>query len=190
MTLWGELHALPDLTDMYSKFKNIAKLDVEFTKLEVVERKILAIHKRITHLNLWGNEIAELAEDTFDDLEYMVTIVLTANRLKALHQNLFKKLYKLREVWLQNNELEVLPEGLFRNNPELTSIFASENNLKIIAIDFLALPKLVKIDFKRNECIDEWCVVDTFCGATSKQEMQQLIWNKCNHVVQKSNIKK
>lgn len=151
-----------------------------FLKLKIVERNKLVKLKKISTLNLWGNNITELEANTFDDLTNMEILILNDNRLKVVHEDLFKKTTKIREIWLRNNLLEVLPEGLFRNNRELQKLFASENRLKIIAIDFVNLPDLRQIDFMRNDCINESCFVEgTFCGTNSINEMQEKIRNKC-----------
>lgn len=186
LAIRGEMYAIPDLSDAYEKFSWIKSVDAAFIDLEIVEARKLAMHESILNLTLRGNEISQLDADTFDDLKQLQELILADNHLKFVHPDLFSKLHRLQEIWLQNNQLEVLPEGLFRNNPELTKILASENNLKTIAIDFLSLPKLINFDFKRNDCIDEWYVVDI----SSKEKMQKKIWEKCHSSVNDDNIKK
>lgn len=179
LTVLGQIDAIPDFSHALEKFENIAYVDFGFLKMTNVERKQLTIFRKISWLSFYGNEITEFAADTFDDLKEMDKLLLAENSLKVIHPDLFKELRKLTQLWLQKNQLEILPEGLFRNNNELKEVFASDNNFKTIATDFRHLSKLVTLDFNRNECINEWCAVETFCGTSSKAEMQTKIWNKC-----------
>lgn len=147
--------------------------------MSFVERNKLTIIKKITWLSFYGNRLNEIGADTFDDLSKIEKLLLADNRLRIIHRDVFKELHKLKEIWLQKNQLEILPEGLFRNNLELENIFVGENSLKTVATDFGNLPKLIAIDFRDNDCINEWCDVATFCGTSSKEEMRTKIWNKC-----------
>lgn len=170
----GELHALPDFADAFNKFPNLKYLYVAFMKLKIVERNKLVKVQKISSLNLWGNNITELAADTFNDLINLEKLILNDNRLKVVHENLFRNLVNIREIWLRNNLLVELPEGLFKHNHQLQKVFASENKLKVISIDFVNLPNLLLIDFIRNDCIDEACSERTHC-----KEMQERIRNLC-----------
>lgn len=177
--LSGSMENFPDFTQAIQKFKNNRYLDAGFTGLKYVERQKLAIFKDIIWISFFGNQIQDFESDTFADLTKLQKILIANNKLKNLHRDLFVNNVNLEEVWLQGNELEVLPEGLFRNNFELKTIFAGENKLKKIKIDFLDLPRFKNIDLRHNECIDEWCGEDGYCGTGSKLKMQQKILSIC-----------
>lgn len=177
--LESSMHTLPDFTNAFKSFENLQYLDLGFSHIRNVERQKLSVARKISWLSFYGNEIAQLKPDTFDDLTELKKLLLADNRLTSIHPNLFKELRKLTQIWLQKNQLDSLPDGIFSNNVNLKEIYASENRLKTIAVDFINLPSLIEIDLTDNECISEFCSTENFCHTDSIEKMQEKIWRKC-----------
>ncbi|KAG4079790.1 hypothetical protein HA402_014921 [Bradysia odoriphaga] len=177
--LEGTMNILPDLTNAFEVFENLQYLDLGFSHIKSVERKKLLVARQISWLSFYGNEISQLAPDTFDDLKELEKLLLADNRLTSVHPDTFKELRKLTQIWLQKNQLETLPDGIFRNNIKLKEVYAGENKLKTIAIDFINLPNLIEMDLSDNECISEFCLTENFCHTDSREKMQEKIWQKC-----------
>ncbi|KAG5876561.1 hypothetical protein JTB14_004213 [Gonioctena quinquepunctata] len=107
----------------------------------------------LTHMNLANNAIYGIADKVFQNLQNMVTLILSYNDLEILHPDAFKGIYmearlmplqSLRELRLDHNKLHTLNQDLFEHATDIEILDLSHNPIEIIdhhtllAIDSLA----------------------------------------------------
>jgi Leucine-rich repeat (LRR) protein len=149
----GKIKYLP-LFNAQVFFPNIRKYLVTDSMLENVKREDFSGFPKMETLNLSGNKITTLPEDTLYDLGALVDFFIENNNLVALPQFLLNNAPLFQRFRASNNSVEVLELAFFRNNNAL-KIFSMDNNkLKTIKIDFRPYKNLKKIDLLGNVCIN------------------------------------
>ena len=172
------LHKIPN--DLFKKFKNIQRLSVEVSQLNILDRNSLKGANNLVELYAKGNAITRLEADTFVDsvklriinlhdnsikfvdgnafreLDRLEELYLSKNIIDLLHKDTFSDLLNLKDVWLYQNKIEELPEGLFRNNLKLKKIDLTINKIKVIpAYLFKNLNNLDLVNLEFNLCISK-----------------------------------
>lgn len=148
----GRLKHLP-LFNAQVFFPNVRKYLITDSQLENVKRDDFSGFPKMETLNLSGNKITTLAEDTLYDLGALVDFFIENNNLVALPQFLMNHAPLFQRFRASNNSVEVLEASFFRNNNAL-KIFSMDNNkLKTIKVDFRPYKNLKKIDLLNNPCI-------------------------------------
>lgn len=94
-------------------------------------------------LDLSKNAIAEIANDTFDNLSQLISLDLSLNQIKALHKNTFKPLTKLYALYLNGNQLQTIDPDLLFHNSVLWYIDLRNNDLRIIKDSFRMLVEIL-----------------------------------------------
>lgn len=78
-----------------------------------------------TSLNLYGNNLNILRNDSFDYLSRISELNMGSSKIRRLEPDVFKGLYDLRDLYLGYNYFassEDIPEETFRNTPKLRSL--------------------------------------------------------------------
>lgn len=152
LSFYGEMEAVPDLSDVVKKFENLKVLQLSGKSIQIVERPNFAVFRRLETLILNENVITEIGADTFYDLSNLKNLNLTSNQLKETHRDLFKELHHLESLYLDRNQLEIVPEGLFRMNTKLAIINFNDNKIKVIDRDlFIELINLQWLILSEND---------------------------------------
>lgn len=109
----------------------------------------------MTDLRLDHNEIEDLPWDVFYDLENVIYVSLTDNRIKKLPGKLLNPLRKLNWFTADMNQIEKVDEELFSEDlKELEAVNLSKNRLRKIFVDFRKITSLRFVDLKENVCVD------------------------------------
>ncbi|XP_026275930.1 toll-like receptor 7 [Frankliniella occidentalis] len=116
--------------------------------------------RRLQHLHLQHNDIADVAGDAFKGLTALKVVNMSYNRLSTLNEGLFASSRELSEVYLQNNSLAELPRGLFHRLEQLVVLDLSRNLLTSAAVNestFAGLIRLIVLNLAHNSLthIDE-----------------------------------
>jgi Leucine-rich repeat (LRR) protein len=135
-------------------FPNVRKYLVTDSHLENVKRDDFSGFPKMETLNLSGNKLTTMAEDTLYDLGALVDFFIEDNKLVVFPQFLLNNAPLFQRFRASNNSVEVLEPGFFRNNLAL-KIFSMDNNkLKTIKLNFKSYKNLKKIDLLNNVCIN------------------------------------
>jgi len=135
-------------------FPNLVKYLVTDSGVKSVEQKDFSGIMKLETLDLSGNEIESIPEDTLHENKDLVDFFVNNNNLKSLPVNLLSNAPLFQRFMASNNSLEVLEGDLFRNTPHLKILTLDNNKLQKIYPDFTPLGNLKKIDLQNNPCID------------------------------------
>lgn len=135
-------------------FPNLVKYLVTDSGVKFVSRDNFSGIRKLQTLDLSGNEIQEIPEDTLHDNEELVDFYVNNNNLKYLAPNLLSNAPLFQRFMASNNSLESLEGNLFKNTPNLKILTLDNNKLRKISSDFGSLGNLKKIDLQNNPCID------------------------------------
>lgn len=87
-------------------------------------------------IDLSFNSISILANDVFDNMPLLKTIVVSENDIEMVEPEVFNGLQDLREIDLHNNSIDYIHPSLFQNNPNLSMLDLSCNDLEYLRVDF------------------------------------------------------
>lgn len=135
-------------------FTDLHGLTFVGSKLKFIEKRNFEHMQKLRELWLDENEIEELPSDTFQYLKNLEKLSLSKNKMKALHDDLFVRLPLLKYFAADRNQLQEITESLFERNENLSVLSVKRNKLMRIAISFDDFPKLRKVDFRYNLCVD------------------------------------
>jgi Leucine rich repeat/BspA type Leucine rich repeat region (6 copies) len=162
-------------TNVVNTFPNIFGYNVANCTVERVISSDFKYMTSLVELNLFNNEISDIAEDAFVDLRSLNLLDLSNNRLKHLSNNIFKGLTALVRLFLDRNRIEsvdensfkalemlerlrldnnsitILPEHLLRNVVKIEQISLSQNKLETLHRDFFDTnPRLITVLLEKN----------------------------------------
>lgn len=163
---------------VFHKFKNLQRLDVQISKLEVLDKDDLRgawslkelwaksnsleiLHADSFHgapnlqlISMSSNIIYSVDENTFKNVKKLEKLFLAKNYIITLQRDLFVNLPKLKLINLHSNKIQVLPAGLFRNNLQLEDISLNNNKIEVIGENlFTHLVWLKHVNLTYNICI-------------------------------------
>ena len=108
----------------------------------------------IITLNLRQQNIIDISENHFHNLDLLKQLILNDNKLTFLHSLVFTNLKYLSYLSLKGNFLVNLHVALFKNLKELTILLLSDNNLKSLELGiFQNLTKLIELYLDNNNLV-------------------------------------
>jgi Leucine-rich repeat (LRR) protein len=84
------------------------------------------------------NQISAIDEDAFEDLENLLIVTLSDNKLTSVPENLFAKNFKLEGVSFDSNLLKTLDPQIFRNNHNIFSLTLTDNKFTTFSREILS----------------------------------------------------
>ena len=135
-------------------FPNLIKYIVTDSGVKSIDRDAFSGMTKLETLDLSGNEIEEIPEDTLHDNKELIDLFVNNNNLKRLPSNLLSQAPSFQRLMASNNSLEVIDADLFKNTPNLKILSLDNNKLQKIYPDFTPLGNLKKIDLQNNPCIN------------------------------------
>lgn len=136
-----------------STFVNLQTISITKTDLRLLEFRDFRHMKKLRKLYLPENKIERIAPCVFRYVDTVELINLDGNLIKELDDDTFVNLPSLLEFSANQNKIESLESGLFRNNLMLKRISLRSNQLKHIEINFLRIKAIEMADLQFNPCI-------------------------------------
>ena len=122
-----------------------------FKEIQDVDSKSFDIHNQLKELDLSNNKIKTLHADVLKNQINLQRLDISSNKIEIL-AGLFKNLEKLEVVDYSNNLIKRLNSGNLANLREFSASF---NEIEEIQRNFFAgFPKLEKVKFEGNQCVD------------------------------------
>ncbi|KAK4877442.1 hypothetical protein RN001_009948 [Aquatica leii] len=134
------LNMLKNTPVQYLKIHNVG--------LETLEPDSLHTLRKLVSLTLSNNNIKNLTNYVFKDLELLEELHLSGNQLSGFDKNVFVGLKKLKELDLSNNKFVNINSTWFEQLPSIHFIDIHSNNIKNVHI---AVPSLKTLDLSDNE---------------------------------------
>lgn len=107
---------------------------------------VKALHQNyLKYLNLSGNKISQLLNNTFDDCSQLEYIDLSENQLSILPEFVFTHTKMLKTVKLEKNLIHIISENLFKETINLKNLSIGNPNLIKIADN--AMSNLEKLEY-------------------------------------------
>lgn len=154
---------LPErFSEITPKFPPIDTFDISFKPIKHLTKHFFDVPTSIVFLNLKNDNLKELAEDIFINLEYLEKIILSNNFFKIIPSRIFSNNHKLSHFKLNRNNAKknlklVLEDEIFMNKSELITVSLTRNDIEVIpkktfrdcaklALIFLQENKLSQLD--------------------------------------------
>lgn len=103
---------------------SLRQIDLSKCNMNLIELKGFP---NITSVNLHGNLITELADDSFENNPLIENLDLSSNSISRISDISFNRMRRLRNVDLSLNTIRKIEPDTFANNQQLTSINLSRN---------------------------------------------------------------
>lgn len=146
----------------------------------------------------------EISHDSFNNLDKLITLDLSRNRLSTLFKDIFAPLTNLSILNLSENRIEIIESDLFFHNQHLHSLDISNNKLKAIQPGLFRTTKylfeltlnknrdLNTIDFLYDDELSVKSLNVANCGFTSFFISKNVKWlnawgNQIKHITAHSN---
>ena len=114
----------------YADLKNIETQGGNSIKL--LPPRFLQGNPHLKFLDISGNIVQQLHQDTFLEATQLEYLDLSSNQLHALPEGIFAGLSKLQMLFLFNNSLSTLPEGIFAGLSKLQILKLFQNRLSTL----------------------------------------------------------
>ena len=119
------------------------------------QTNLIIYHHGITTLDLSGNRIVEIRNDSFLDLQTLQSLSLQYNNLATLHAGSFHGLFNLQILLLHNNKLRSLPEALFHDLFKIKELHLYSNMIRTLPDQlFYGLGNLEILYLNENQMIN------------------------------------
>lgn len=135
-------------------YPDIRKYLVTDSQLEFVKRDDFLGFPKMETLNLDGNLLRTIPEDTFYDLGGLVDLYIENNKLTALPEYMLNNAPLFQRFRASNNTIETIEKNFFKNNFSLKICSMDNNKIKSIKVNFLPYKHLKKLDLFNNVCIN------------------------------------
>ena len=133
-------------------FPNIQELNLSHNQLTELPENIFNNLNQLQILWLSGNQLTQLPENIFNNLNQLQILWLNGNQLTQLPENIFQKLIQLQTLWLSGNKLTQLPENIFNNLNQLEELSLSHNQLIQLPTNiFNNLNQLTELHLSNNK---------------------------------------
>lgn len=157
---------LPEDTDVviasYNSFPQLTKLpflpelvglDLSYSSIESLESiDVFAQVKKLKYLNLSGNKLEYLKNESFNELAYLYNLDLSANRLENIADGTFRGLHQLKSLSIANNLIKEIDPGWFVGINDLRELDLSSNLLTSVdSSSFTALYDLNLLNLSTNQ---------------------------------------
>ena len=126
-------------------------LDISGNIIERLHQDTFLEATQLEFLDLGSNELYALPEGIFAGLSRLRSLTLNNNRLSALPEQIFAGLSKLQFLRLVGNRLSTLPERIFAGLSKLQELYVFGNKLSALPkCIFAGLSKLQMLSFLNN----------------------------------------
>lgn len=113
----------------------------------------LRLLTNLVTLDLSGNKIAKVDEQSFARMESLEALYLTGNLLLTVSKNVFEKLGQLIELYLMQNLIDAIQDETFWPLKRLQRLSLKDNFLTVIKSETFDLPNLQSLDLAFNEIV-------------------------------------
>ena len=139
----------------FAGMDNLISLDASGNGLERIPPGVFK-NEYLNEVNISGNLLTELAENTFSDLSILEVLDLSHNRLNAINNGAFNNIPRLKSLMLAHNRLSSYKGDFFVNlypeDTDLHTLDLSHNQLTYLYPEsFMYHPQLKKVDMAGNE---------------------------------------
>ncbi|CAD5111758.1 unnamed protein product [Dimorphilus gyrociliatus] len=118
--------------EIFSKMKNLNYLNLSGNKLVDLGQNSFFGLNSLTHLIAFGNKITDIRAVTFNGLRNLHTLELHNNNIELIEEGAFQELIELRELSLVKNQIKTLPKDLFNKTKKIRRIEFAKNLLNEI----------------------------------------------------------
>ena len=137
---------------------NVEHLDLSQNDLNIWLGPITVLSSKITHVDLSDNNCRWVANNFFDNITTIQTLLLSGNFLGPSINRVdfdgFKRLTYLDHLDLSRNQLFDIRSSVLTNQINLSKLNISKNHIKILEFEDVSLQNLSYIDASFNELID------------------------------------
>ena len=119
----------------------------------VMVGQAVKVIKTIKKLDLSGNEIEKVRDDSFQDIISLEELSLAGNKFALLHRAAFHRLPRLRRVDLSNNQIRSFHSEAFSETPLVEELLLANNRInRVTDVSFMidSLPYLRFLDLSKN----------------------------------------
>ena len=110
-------------------FPNLQSLLLSHNQLTQLPENIFSNLNQLQELDLSHNQLTQLPANIFSNLNQLEILLLSHNQLTQLPENIFSNLNQLQELDLSHNQLTQLPANIFNNLNQLEILLLSHNQL-------------------------------------------------------------
>ncbi|CAG5114787.1 unnamed protein product [Candidula unifasciata] len=137
----------------FSELSHLEYLDLSGNELITIYDDTFAGLEFLTSLNLSHNQLSSLGL-SLKVLPHLTMLDLSANNLKEIAGNAFSELSHLEYLDLSGNELITIYDDTFAGLEFLTSLNLSHNQLSSLGLSLKVLPHLTMLDLSANNLKD------------------------------------
>ncbi|ELU09992.1 hypothetical protein CAPTEDRAFT_77621, partial [Capitella teleta] len=101
-------------------------------------------------LDLRFNQIAQMANDTFEDMDETKVLHLSHNDITEIITGQFSSMLRLESIYIEHTKLKTIQPGAFPASVQKISIQYADNLVTIANGTFTDLPNLHQIDIENN----------------------------------------
>ncbi|XP_052059146.1 slit homolog 1 protein-like isoform X8 [Mytilus californianus] len=137
---------IPELSDdtyyLTLNYNNITEIAVHFCKVVPL----------LQHLHVYGNQISEIKENTFDDCDQLKILDLGNNLIESIQPTTFRNLTSLNSLYLYSNEISTIEPFTFVNLPSLQILYLYNNKIRSLESNtFINMTNLLQLLLHKNE---------------------------------------
>uniref|UniRef100_F1KWR4 Leucine-rich repeat neuronal protein 1 n=1 Tax=Ascaris suum TaxID=6253 RepID=F1KWR4_ASCSU len=141
---WNKIFEIP--SDFKFWFPDARVLDISFN--ELMRIPLLEGLDRLQILDLSGNRLSSLPDDSFASMIYLESLLLLNNGISNISENAFRGLGNLRQLHLGWNSLTDFPS--FQFTPKLVELSLEHNYLSAVANGSVQLSLLHRLRLQHN----------------------------------------
>lgn len=148
-----KIEFMPD--DIGTSFPKLRIVSAVGCGVKVITKACFQGLPLVEKIVLDDNEIADIEENSFDDLSSLSLLYVDKNKIASLPAKLFEKLEDLSTLYLNDNQLDELDANLFENNKKLALLHMNDNRLQTLPPGiFDGLTEMRQIWLKGNNIAD------------------------------------
>lgn len=130
--------------------QNLRELHLSHNRLTTLTRYFTTL-QHLELLDLEGNAIVQVSEDTFNGLGHLRMLILASNKLTQLPARIFHPLHSIQHLYMESNRLTTLPDKLFSDCcRKLIDLNLSENDFTSVPRGIDTLHELKSLDLGGN----------------------------------------
>lgn len=135
---------------LFAKQIFLEELHLDQNQFKLVPNEAMKYLYHLTLLNMSGNVLTKLTENSFDYIGSLQKLDLSANRMRSIAERAFHNVTRLRELILDDNLLSTFYMRTFRQLPELVELNVRGNLLSFIPVAVQGLRQVTSIDLSLN----------------------------------------
>lgn len=131
---------------------SLDKIDLSFNQIKPIELNNLR-NINVQKLYLNNNQLNSIPDNSFHEMESLMSISINDNNLEVLNSSTFMKNPELTTIYASDNKIRILISDLFANNTFLRYFDIQNNMISKIEFEFKFFGTY---NFLNNECIDKY----------------------------------